>query len=55
MKKVVVSQVEVTISGPEVAALAGLDNAELWKVSPPAASDDPDSVVLQGPIARNDA
>ena len=55
MKKVVVSQVEVTLSGPELASFAGLESAELWHVSPPAAGDEPDSVVIQGPVSRNDA
>ena len=55
MRKVVVSQVEVTLSGPEIASWAGLEESEQWKVSPPAAGDEPNSVVIQGPVVRNDA
>ena len=54
MKKVVVSQVEVTLSGPEIAQWAGLENAEVWAVSPPAAGDEPNSVVIQGPVSRSE-
>ena len=55
MKKVVVSQTVVTVPASEMAEHLGLAEPDQWHVSAPVAGDEPDSVILSGPVRRDDA